>query len=111
MPRRHSALISRGEIWDADIPGVGKHPVVVITRDSALSLVTSVVCVPITSSVHGHVAEIEVGREEGLNRVSSANCDNIFTLPKTVLTRRRGRLGPSKSVELDRALMVALGLA
>ncbi len=111
MPRRHRALISRGEIWDADIPGVGKHPVVVITRDSALSLVTSVVCVLITSSVHGHVAEVEVGLEEGLSRVSSANCDNIFTLPKTVLTWRRGRLGPSKSVELDRALMVALGLA
>ncbi len=111
MPRQHRALISRGGIWDADIPGVGKHPVVVITRDTALPLVTSVVCVLITSSVHEHVAEVEVGQEEGLERVSSANCDNIFTLPKAVLTRRRGRLGPSKSVELDRALMIALGLA
>ena len=103
-------MISRGDVWDADIPGVGKHPVVVITRDTALPLVTSVVCVLVTSSVHEHVAEVEVGTEEGLERVSSANCDNIFTLPKAVLTRRRGRLGPSKSVELDRALMMALGL-
>ena len=71
---------------------------------------TSVVCVLVTSSVHEHVAEVEVGTEEGLERASSANCDNIFTLPKAVLTRRRGRLGPSKSVELDRALMMALGL-
>lgn len=104
-------MISRGEVWDADIPGVGRHPVVVITRDSALPLVTSVVCVLITSSVHGHVAEVEVGRKEGLDRASSANCDNIFTLPKAVLTRRRGRLGPGKCVALDRALTVALGLA
>ena len=103
-------MISRGDVWDADIPGVGKHPVVVITRDTALPLVTSVVCVLVTSSVHEHVAEVEVGTEEGLERASSANCDNIFTLPKAVLTRRRGRLGPSKSVELDRALMMALGL-
>ncbi len=111
MPRRHRTLISRGEIWDADIPGVGKHPVVIITRDSVLPLLTSIVCVLITSSVPGHVAEVEVGEEEGLDRASSANCDNIFTLPKAVLTRRRGRLGPSKMIELDRALMVALGLA
>ncbi len=104
-------MISRGEVWDADIPGVGKHPVVVITRDTALPLVTSVVCVLITSSLHEHVAEVELGQEEGLERLSSANCDNIFTLPKAVLTRRRGRLGPAKSVELDRALMIALGLA
>ncbi|GMQ98206.1 MAG: hypothetical protein BMS9Abin17_0712 [Acidimicrobiia bacterium] len=111
MPRRHRTLISRGEIWDAEIPGVGKHPVVVITRNSALPLVASVVCVLITSSVRGHVAEVELGREQGLDRSSSANCDNIFTLPKTTLTRRRGALSPSKSLELDRALMVALGLA
>lgn len=69
------------------------------------------VCVLVASSVHGHVAEVEVGPDEGLDRTSSVNCDNIFTLLKQVLTRRRGGLGPSKSVELDRALMVALGLA
>jgi len=103
-------MIQRGDVWDADIPGVGRHPVVVITRDTALPLVTSVVCVLVTSSVHEHVAEVEVGPEEGLERASSANCDNIFTLPKAVFTRQRGRLGPSKSVELDRALMIALGL-
>jgi len=103
--------MTRGEIWDANIPGVGKHPVVVVTRDSALPLVTSVVCVLITSSAHGHVAEVELGAKEGLDRSSSANCDNIFTLPKSTLTRRRGVLSPGKSLELDRALMVALGLA
>lgn len=111
MPRRHRALISRGEIWDADIPAVGRHPVVIATRDSALPLLTSVVCVLVTSTFHGHVAEVEVGPEEGLARTGAVNCDNLFTLPRRVLTRRIGRLGPGKLAELDRALMVALGLA
>ena len=111
MPRRQRTLISRGEIWQADIPGVGRHPVVIVTRDSALPLLSSVVCVLVTSSFHGHVAEVEVGTEDGLERTSAANCDNIFTLPKRVLARRRGALGPGKLAELDRALMVALGLA
>ena len=84
---------------------------VIVTRDSALPLLSSVVCVLVTSSFHGHVAEVEVGAEDGLERTSAANCDNMFTLPKRVLTRRRGALGPGKLAELDRALMVALGLA
>jgi mRNA-degrading endonuclease toxin of MazEF toxin-antitoxin module len=103
-------LISRGEVWDADIPGVGRHPVVIATRDSAIPLLSSVVCVLVTSSFHGHVAEVEVATEEGLDQSSAANCDNLFTLPKRVLTRRRGVLGPVELAELDRALMVALGL-
>lgn len=111
MSRRQRALISRGEVWDADIPGVGSHPVLIATRDSALPLLSSVVCVLVTTRFYGHVAEVEVGPDEGLDRSSAANCDNLFTLPKRVLTRRRGALGPSKLAELDRALTVALGLA
>ena len=84
---------------------------VIVTRDTALPILSSVVCVLVTSSFHGHVAEVEIGTEDGLEKTSAANCDNIFTVPKRVLTKRRGALGPGKLAELDRALMVALGLA
>lgn len=110
MPGRARTLIARGEVWEADIPGVGRHPVVVASRDSAVPLLSSVVCVLVTSSFHGHVAEVGVGVAEGLDRPSAANCDNLFTLPRRVLVRRRGRLGSAKLQELDGALMIALGL-
>ncbi|MBU1226455.1 MAG: type II toxin-antitoxin system PemK/MazF family toxin [Actinobacteria bacterium] len=110
MSRPQRALISRGEVWEADIPGVGRHPVVIVTRDSVVPILSSIVCVLVTSSFRGHVAEVELGGGEGLDRSSAANCDNVFTLPKRVLTRRRGALGPMKLAELDRALLVALGL-
>ncbi|MGH9040749.1 MAG: type II toxin-antitoxin system PemK/MazF family toxin [Acidimicrobiia bacterium] len=111
MSRRQRSLISRGDIWDAHIPGVGTHPVVVATRQSAITLVRSVVCVLITSTFHGHVAEVAVGADEGLDHDCAANCDNLFTLPKDVLTRRRGHLAPAKLAQFDQALTVALGLA
>lgn len=98
-------------MWDADIPGVGVHPVVVATRDSAIGVLSSLVCALVTGTFHGHVAEVEVGREEGLDRDSAVNCDHLFTLPKTVLTRRRGRLGPNKVRRFDGALAIALGLS
>ena len=110
MPGRARTLIARGEVWEADIPGVGRHPVVVATRDSALPLLGSVVCVLVASRFRGHVAEIELGPDEGLDHRSAANCDNLFTLPRRILVRRRGRLGSAKLQELDGALMVALGL-
>ena len=110
MPRRQRALIARGDVWDADIPGVGTHPVVVITRDSAIPVLTNLVCALVTSTFHDHVAEVEVGRAEGLDHDCAVNCDNLFTLPRSVLVRRRGRLGPEPTTRLDRALVVALGI-
>lgn len=110
MSGRARALIARGEVWEADVPGVGRHPVVIATRDSALPLLSAVACVLVTSRFRGHVAEIALGPEEGLDHRSAANCDNVFTLPRRVLVRRRGRLGRAKLQELDGALMIALGL-
>jgi mRNA interferase MazF len=110
VPRQRRALIQRGDIWDADIPGVGIHPLVVVTRDTAIPVLSSLVCVLVTSSFHGHVAEVSIGEQQGLDHDSAANCDNLFTLPRRVLTRRRGRLDATKLAELDAALTIALGL-
>jgi len=100
----------RGDVWDADIPGVGRHPVVIVSRESALPVLSSVVCVLVTSSWHGHLAEIELNAEEGLAHSSTANCDNLFTVDKDDFHRRRGALGPARIAQLDTALGVALGL-
>jgi mRNA-degrading endonuclease toxin of MazEF toxin-antitoxin module len=84
--------------------------VVVVTRETAIPVLPSLLCVLVTSAYHDHVAEVSLGRQHGLAHDSAANCDNIFTLPRQVLTRRRGHLGPAKLAELDAALMIALGL-
>ena len=110
MPRPRRPLIQRGDVWDAAIPVVGNHPVVVVTRDRAIPLLTRLVCVLVTSTVHNHVAEVPLGQDEGLSRTCAANCDNVFTVPVSSLTRRRGRLGPARMAELDTALTIALGL-
>ena len=76
MPGRARTLIARGEVWEADIPGVGRHPVVVATRDSALPLLGSVVCVLVTNRFRGHVAEIGLARTK----------DSIIGAPPTATT-------------------------
>ena len=110
MPRQRRSLIQRGDIWDAAIPGVGTHPVVIVTRNTAIPLLSSLVCVLVTSTFHHHVAEVALGPDEGLHRACAANCDNVFTLPTKTLTRHRGHLGPAKLAAMDTALTIALGL-
>ncbi len=102
-------MITRGDFCIADIPGVEPHPVVVVARDTVLPLLTSVVCVLVTTRIRGHVAEVRIGPDEGLDGEGAANCDNLLTLPKSTF-RQVGHLGPSKRHELDGALAIALGL-
>jgi mRNA-degrading endonuclease toxin of MazEF toxin-antitoxin module len=52
--------------------------------------------------------EVEVGTDEGLEHESAVNCDNLFTLPEAVLSRR---LGPARLGQFDQALAIALGLS
>ena len=58
-------MITRGDVRIADLPQIGRHAVVVVTRDTAVPVLTSVVCVLVTTTIRGHVAEVQLGAEEG----------------------------------------------
>ena len=58
----------------------------------------------------GLSTQVAIGPEEGLKHDSSLHCDELVSLPKTMLTRCVGRLGPAKLRDLDRALARALDL-
>lgn len=101
--------MNRGDVFDAELPA-GRHPVVVITRDRAIPLLGSVTVAVVTSSVRDVRTEVPLGREHGLARDCVVNCDDLVTLPKPVLDRYRGSLGPEAIRRLDDALRVALDL-
>lgn len=101
--------MNRGEIYDAAVPG-GTHPAVIVTRDRAIPLLRNVCVVAITSMVRGLPTEVPLGTANGLARDCVANCDNLFTIPKRALDRRRGALGPDQLRRLNDALCIALDL-
>jgi mRNA interferase MazF len=102
-------LIARGSIWDADL-GPVRRPVVVVTRESAIPVLSRVAAVVVTSTIRGHAAEVELGRSHGLEEPSAANCDWLITIAKDRLIRHRGELDPVTTRRLNAALVVALGL-
>lgn len=105
-----TSLIDRGDVFDADIAQAGPHPVVVVSRQSAIPVRSNVTVVLVTSVVRGHRAEVPLGPEHGLEHESVANCDEIYTVRKDRLTRRRGSVGLQRIGAVEDALRLSLGL-
>jgi mRNA interferase MazF len=103
--------LHRGSIWVADLPPPWKRrPAVVVTRDSAIPLLTNVTLVMVTSTIRGVRTEVLLGPEEGLQQKCAAACDSIQTLAINLLSRRVGELATAKVRELDAAIRIALDL-
>jgi mRNA interferase MazF len=98
--------IRRGEIWSADIPGDKRRPIVIITRDSVLPRLTTILIAPITTKVRGIPTEVPIA---GLPRTSVANMDNIRALPTTSLVQRVGRLSANELDAICSAARFAIG--
>ena len=102
--------MNRGDVWDVEAPGVGRRPAVIVTRDTAIPILRNVTVAVVTTRIRDLPSEVPVGREHGLRRESAVNCDNLFTVPKDALVRRRGHLTLGELQRLDDALAIALGL-
>jgi len=107
--RRRGADLNRGAIHDVDLPS-GPRPAVVVTRDRAIPLLANVTVAGVTRTVRGLPTEVPVGSRHGLGAESVVNCDNLFTIPKQALGRRRGELDPASLHRLRDALRIALDL-
>jgi len=107
--------VRRGELYRVNHPSARdprkSRVFVVVSRQLLVdSSFSSVVCAPIYTSRHGLHSQISVGIEHGLKHDSSVHCDELVSLPKTVLTDYVGCLSSEKLLELDRALAFALDL-
>ena len=82
----------------------------IVTRDVAIPVLANVTVAAVTGTVRGLPTEVPLGREHGLARECAVNCDNLFTIPKSALGRRRGELDPESLARLRAALLIALEL-
>ncbi len=93
------------EVWWANLPPpVGRRPVLLLSRDSAYSILNKVIVVEVTSTVRGIPVELRLGSREGLSRRSVANLDNLHVVARRDLASRIGTLPASRVGEVKRAL-------
>ena len=68
------------------------------------------ICAPIFTTRAGIASQVSVGVSEGLKHESSIHCDELVSLPKTMLTDYVGSLSTVKIHDLNEGLRVALAL-
>jgi len=104
--------LSRGEIWLFSFSRPDKRrPVLVLTRQEVIPLLSTVMVAPITSTIRGAPSEVVVGFDEGLKHESAVNLDHVQTVPKDQLRQFVGTLGRHKMGQVCRALAIAAGCA
>jgi len=107
--------MNRGELYRVTHPSARdpkKYRVFVVVSRQVLidSRFSTVVCAPIYTAYDGLATQVPVGPDEGLKHDSSIHCDELVSLPKSVLTNYIGALPPAKAAMLSEALRVALDI-
>jgi mRNA interferase MazF len=102
--------VKRGDIWlYAFAKPDEKRPVLVISRQSVIPLLRTVMVAPITSAIHGVPSEVLVGTEHGLKHESAVNLDHVQTVDRSRLMQFIGHLSDEVMSEVCRALAAATG--
>jgi mRNA interferase MazF len=92
---------AQGEIWWAEAEDK-RRPVLIVTRDEAIPVLTWIIVAPVTRTVRDIPTEVGLGPEDGLPEACAAAFDNLQPIRRSFLTQRVGRLREAK--ELCRAL-------
>jgi mRNA interferase MazF len=82
---------------------------VIVSRQILIdSRFSTVICAPVYTAYEGLSTQVPVGIDEGLKHDSGIHCDELVSLPKSMLTNYIGNLPPHKLHLLERALKIAL---
>ena len=104
--------VNRGEIWLYTFkPPNKRRPVLVLTRQEVIPLLSTVMVAPISSTIRGAPSEVIVGAEQGLKRDCVVNLDHVQTVDQSRLRSFLGSLSGQKMSEVCRALAIATGCA
>ena len=72
---------------------------------------STVICAPVYSIYDDVIqTQVEVGIKEGLKHDSAVYCDDLMSLPKSLLTDYIGTLSETKMEEVNLALRIALAV-
>ena len=84
---------------------------VIVSRQILIeSRFSTVICAPVYTNYEGLSTQVAVGIDEGLKHDSGIHCDELISLPKSMLTNYIGKLSSEKLYQLGRVLKMALQL-
>jgi mRNA interferase MazF len=97
----------RGEVWWAELPDK-RRPVLVLTRNSAIPVLRTVIVAPLTTRVRGIPTEVALDTGDGLPAACAASLDNLTVTDRLFLVERQTTLSPVRMAAVCRALRLAV---
>lgn len=101
--------LERGDVCFYEFRSPDKaRPVVILTRDSAISYLSTVTVAPITSTIRGVPSEVMLNEADGMKKSCAVNLHNAITVPQQRLGKRIAHLSPARMGEICAALSFSL---
>ena len=103
--------MQRGEIWWADLPApVGRRPVLLLSRNAAYRVRTSITVAIITRTIRSIPVEVGLDQSDGMPGQCVVNLDDILTVPKSILKDRITSLSPEKMADVAKSVIFAIDI-
>lgn len=110
-------MLTSGDVVDLDLGAPAgseagfRHPAIVVTAQRVLDAEPSVVqVVPLTTTLRGFSSEVEIDPDDvnGLDHVSSVQCQHIRAVAAGRIERTRGNVGPAVLLQVRELLGLIL---
>ena len=104
-----TAVPARGELWWCELAEIGRRPVVVLSRDTAIPRLRRALIGPCTTTIRGIPSEVllEPG-EDPIPQTSVVNLDSVESVSLGTLVERLGRLSDERMRQICGALEIAV---
>lgn len=89
---------------------IGRRPVLLLSRDQAYRVLKRVTVAEVSTTIRNIPVEVDLGRDEGLERSSVASVDNIHAVAISRLSSKVGQLSGERAWEVERALGYAFDI-
>lgn len=103
--------MTRGEVWWVEDPDAGRRPHLILTRESAVSILHSLIAVPATRTIRGIPTEVPLSRDDGMPEDCVLSLDNTTLIPQAFFVDRICRLRVERMRDVCDALALATGCA
>ena len=103
-------IVTQGDVrWYSFKEPDKRRPVLVLTRNSAIPVLSSLTIAPITSVIRGIPTEVRLSQADGLFADCAVNLDNIQTVQKSRMGAFITRLSDQHMRAVRKAIEFALG--